>query len=216
LARPADSEGDRCGRHRHSLTRAGTTIVLLIGDLLFANRGPGNGLQLLRSVGQGFVDETALRVTMLGPLACAPPVAVVDFDGDGDQDVVARFGVVRNRARDLQIAATPRLGQPGELVLHAHAGDGLNAQVAWLFMADALGPPLPLPGLGTLALDPASMQQVALRTLPAAGGEASYSFVVPAQPSLLVAQVFAQALFAHRPAVSSWRLGNWVRLAVRV
>jgi hypothetical protein len=234
-------------------------------DLLVGNAS-GNGLVLLRAVGAGFVDETALRLpTVLQPIASivvldfdgdgwpdiacrdrwggmpqelrntAGVLAVVpnpftlfggslprhpaaaDFDGDGDQDLITAFGLLENRVRDLHSTAPPRLGRNGELVLRAHAGDGVNPQLAALFIAAApASPPLPLPGLGTLRLDPATAAFHSMHTISATGGEVSFVYLVPAVPALLGSVVYAQALFVHEPNPATWRLGNMVRLPVRL
>ena len=236
-------------------------------DLLLGNNGSlptSNGMLLLRAVGAGFVDETALRVPNLATVGtivvldydgdgwsdvnCSDPwgrpmqtlkntngvlgtlpnpwsvfpgylplrPAAADLDRDGDQDLVTTFGVLRNRVRDLQDAAPPRLGCAAELVAHAYAGDGQNAQVVALLLADSLGVPMVIPGLGTLFLDPASLRIPAVRTISAAGSEASLAYSVPAQPALLGTTVFAQALFLHTPASSSWRLSGYVPIEVRL
>jgi FG-GAP-like repeat len=149
----------------------------------------------------------------------SPPThpAFGDFDADGDQDMITWFGTVKNRARDLEIAAPPRLGAGAELVLQAFAGDGVNPQSAALLLSPRLAAnPLVLPGLGSLFLDPNGTWVHSWRQIPGTGGEASVQFQVPAQPSLLGATLYAQGLFLHQPGVATWRLGNPVTLSLRL
>ncbi|HEX5052351.1 MAG TPA: VCBS repeat-containing protein, partial [Planctomycetota bacterium] len=234
-------------------------------DLLVGNvSAGGNGLVLLRSVGAGFVDETALRVpplTAMGSIAVLDfdgdgwddvacrdrwgnspqelrndagvltalvgwmvfgqslPLrpAAADFDGDGDQDLITGFGLLENRTRCLQNAAPPRLGAHGELVLHAHAGNGVDPQLAALLVAAApANPPLTLGSLGVLRLDAATAMFHSLHAIATTGGEASVVYAVAANPALLGAAMFAQALFVHEPNPATWRLGNLVELRVRL
>lgn len=56
-------------------------------DLLVADDAPGtNGLLVLRAVGAGFVDETALRVPVM---SATTQFSVIDLDGDGWDDVIS-------------------------------------------------------------------------------------------------------------------------------
>jgi hypothetical protein len=70
--------------------------------------------------------------------------------------------------------------------------------------------------LGTLRLDPATAAFHSMHTISATGGEVSFVYLVPAVPALLGSVVYAQALFVHEPNPATWRLGNMVRLPVRL
>ncbi len=143
--------------------------------------------------------------------------ALADFDRDGDVDLLTTDGSVKNRIRDLHDAVPPRLGLHAELVLHAHAGDGTNVQLASLMYSPVrLSPPLPLPGLGLLQIDPATTVFHSWSVIAATGGESTVRYLVPLQPALLGSSLFAQALFVHQPNPSTWRLSNLVELRVRM
>lgn len=231
-------------------------------DLLVGNSAPGsNGVLLLRSVGTGFVDETATRVAAIQPVGSicvldfdgdgwddvatrdrwgnspadgvntngvlvfwsplhdgpVPPQTVAaDFDGDGDQDLIQTYGLLRNRARDLQNALPPRLGMNAQLVLHAYAGDGVNPQAVLLMISTQLAAPPVATPFGTLCLDPATTGIHSSHLIPGYGGEAIVNYSVLAQPSLLGSVVYAQAGFVHQANPATWRLGNCVKLEVRL
>ena len=164
----------------------------------------------LRNVNGVFVIGSTLSVLPDHP-------AATDFDGDGDQDVIDVNGTLRNRTRQLQNAVPPRLGMNAELVVHAYGGDGVNQQIVLLFLATSLAsPPIPIPGLGTQYLDPATTVYHSTHFIAGTGGEATIAYTVPPTPSLLGSAVHAQAGFAHQPAPSSWRLGNHVELRIRL
>ncbi len=142
--------------------------------------------------------------------------ALADFDRDGDIDLIADYGNSRNRIRDLQNAVPPRLGLHGELVLHAHAGDGTNAQLGLLLFSPVrLNTPVSVPGLGLLHLDPSSIMTHSWSAIAATGGEAAVPYLVPMQPVLLGTSLFVQALFVHQPDPATWRLSNFVELRMR-
>lgn len=164
----------------------------------------------------GVLTPFAPWVGFFGGRLPAQPVAF-DFDTDGDTDVVQTMGTLRNRLRDLQDAVPPRVGRRGELVLHAHDGDGVNWQIALLAVSAArANPPLQFGSLGTLQLDPGTLVLHSYHVFPLPSGEVAVPYVVPNQTSLLGTSLFTQALFAHQPNPATWRLSNLAELRIRL
>ncbi|MGE3174278.1 MAG: FG-GAP repeat domain-containing protein [Planctomycetota bacterium] len=137
-----------------------------------------------------------------------------DLDGDGDVDLIVVAydgipqagdvmfaGVLENMLRDLRFATRPRLGAPFELQLRAGSPTGAPALLA---LGQPLAQPIPVPGLGDLWLDPATMLVLGLVGVPDPDTAASWYVPVPVAPALLGLPVAAQALFgdlgAGRPA----------------
>jgi len=163
-------------------------------DAIVANAAncPGDPNRLYRNDGAGvFSDATA---TGLPPLeAFAQSLALGDVDGDVDLDVLvgtgARDRVYRNLARQLTWRGLPRLGKPATLDLRGPSWG------AWfLGFSTGMGS-LAVPPLGTLLVDPANLYQV-FASLFDSEGEASIAFPVPADPALLGASVYWQAVVA--------------------
>lgn len=140
-----------------------------------------------------------------------------DFDGDGDTDMIVGFGALRNRTRDLFVARPWRLGMQSELVLQAYGGDGIDPQFALLMLAnEKANPALPLPGIGTLRLDPATLLLHSLHVFPGTGGEVSVLCHTPLMPGLLGTGFYTQALFLHRPSTGELRLSNLCEQRIRL
>jgi hypothetical protein len=138
--------------------------------------------------GTGFFTVQPNGIESLGALRAG---AMVDLDGDGDDDVVATAGgvprIFRNRHRQLTWRTLPRVGRPLILDIEARANDPYALAIAF---APAR---IPIPGLGVLRLDPASLVLIASGTLDAAG-KATFWAAVPATPGLAGLTVYWQAL----------------------
>ena len=142
------------------------------------------------------------------PAAAAPGgahevVRLVDLDADGDLDLVGiasepdgrGLTVAMNLHRHLQATALARLGHPYPLVLHADAGRTGLPQTAIV----AIGlreKPTPIPGLGTLGLDPQLMTTLPVVQIPELGGTVTLPLALPGDRALLGMTLCAQALFA--------------------
>ncbi|MFK7743094.1 MAG: FG-GAP repeat domain-containing protein, partial [Planctomycetota bacterium] len=131
------------------------------------------------------------------PSAVADSVARLDIDGDDDVDVIVPDGrgllVYRNLHHQLAWRSLPRVGGRVALDIYGRAGEAFV-----LGIAPRLAPvPIPLPGLGTLHLDPATLQASAARSI---GPEGRFGYVVdlPNAPQLVGVVVFAQALYPQQ------------------
>jgi hypothetical protein len=131
-------------------------------------------------------------------------VLPVDLDGDDDLDLVVcprepdsdwqklRLELLYNLRRDLRVATLPRIGT--DYCLHLRATNGTGPTIAFAAVATALLPqPLPIPGWGTLRLDPAAMAVFAAVTIPDADTMVEVSMPVPNTPALFGLPVSSQA-----------------------
>lgn len=142
---------------------------------------------LLTNDGSGFFTVQAGAIAGLQDFSA---LEVVDLDGDGDHDLVAAAGVpriYRNRQRQLSWRTLPRVGWPLILDLEARANDLYALAVAF---APAH---LPVPGLGVLRLDPASLALVAWNAVDAQG-KSVFQATVPLAPSLVGLTLYWQAI----------------------
>ncbi|MCI0588292.1 MAG: VCBS repeat-containing protein [Planctomycetes bacterium] len=159
------------------------------GDLdAFLGRAGQNRLYLNGGSGT-FSDVTAADVP--GFLLDTRSLAAGDVDGDGDLDVVA--GVpdqeipYTNLTRQLSWRGIPRTGRLLTLDLWGPANSG------WLLAAAAGSAIVPLPPVGTLRLHPPTTFVVAGGLLDPQG-RASVTFPVPANPALVGASLYWQAI----------------------
>ncbi len=167
---------------------------------------------LLLNDGQGrFVDASA-RLSV-GPSGGGGPGVLGDLDGDGDLDLIdamasqAHGRVAVNLLRQLHAPLPLRQGQAYTLDAYQRYGQiGLvDVALPWAALGAAS---IPVPGFGTLGIDPASM--VALPGIPIdpATGSGSFTFTVPNDPALVGTPLFTQALHVAWPTAA--RLGNVV------
>lgn len=131
----------------------------------------------------------------------ATDLAIGDLDGDGDQDAALVTPtapiVIWNRQHQLTWGTLPRVGHGLRLDLEGRANE------PWALALAAAPANLPLPGLGLLRVDPATMLLVAVGAYDGAG-LASWQIPVPLQPSLVGVSGYWQALSGN----ASPRLGN--------
>lgn len=160
-----------------------------IGELSLADADEDGDLDLFDSAGASYENDgsgafgAAVRYVphALSPLPSAVAAgAPVDLDADGDLDIVApirsspgHFTVYANLTRHV---ARDGLGVPGDaqrMVVYGRAGD------LW-FLAASLPSvqAVPLPPLGRLFLDPATLVVLAGGVMPA-GGSAAFALPLP-------------------------------------
>jgi hypothetical protein len=116
-----------------------------------------------------------------------------DFDGDGDDDVLAAGSVFANGFRQLRAPLTARAGHPFELEFHARPGYGVLGKFAVLVVGwsrtSLVVPPLGrwlVAGPGSVLLPPLFLPPNTSHTL---------AFEIPALPHLIGTRMLAQALF---------------------
>jgi len=138
------------------------------------------GLWYEGSAGAGFAAPTNIvpyaPVPVLQPLPWKTEVA--DFDADGDPDLIGPGApaVYANLTRHAGRAGLVVPNAPLALAIHGAPGD------SWVLAASLPGtPPLPLPPLGTLFLDPASLLILGGGVIPANG---RFDFAGGAMPPL--------------------------------
>ncbi len=171
------------------------TLAVALADLdgdgdLDAFTGNSGQNRLLVNAGTGvFADATA---TELPPLVdSTSAIAVGDLDGDGDLDaLVGASGqdrIYANLSRQLSWRGIPRAGKPLTLDIRG------PSIAAWLLAASAGSANIPIASVGTLRLLPSTLFIVAGGTLDAQG-LATLTFPVPANPILIGASLYWQAL----------------------
>jgi hypothetical protein len=136
----------------------------------------------------------------LDPRGVTRGVGAGDFDGDGDVDLVLAAGgalrLVWNQHSHLHWTVLPRVGRPFALQIAA------RANAPFVLAAAFATAHVPVPGLGTLRLDPAGLLVVHAGAVDTAG-DATWSTFVPQTPALVGTTLHWQLLHGA-PA----RLGN--------
>jgi hypothetical protein len=140
---------------------------------------------LYRNLGGTFATAVPLPSQLMAPIVHA------DFDGDGDEDLVARGpSILTNMTRQLSRGKPPRPGRPASLELAGPPG------APWLLFASYGTANLPVPGLGTVLLDLATAQ-LAYGGAMSPTGTATVSGTVPAGPAWVGTSVYWQAIVYH-------------------
>lgn len=125
------------------------------------------------------------------------PLRAVDFDRDGDVDVLAQDATALvNHARHLVVEAPLRPGRPVRVRLFGAAGGAYT-----LFgSAPSFAPPFALPPFGTVFLDLATTVVFSFGALDAAG-EAVVTSAVPATPALIGVELVLQGAVTAAPGL---------------
>jgi hypothetical protein len=129
--------------------------------------------------------------------------AVADLDTDGDLDIVRsgyggmlevqRPRVYSNCIRQLRSDRVPILGRAWPIEVVARPLGGTGGDLVVLALAASTIPPTPVPGLGLLHLDPATLV-VGPGGLTGANGAHRFVLQLPSTPGLTGLEVFWQAL----------------------
>ncbi len=161
----------------------GDPDLLLVGEIA----------DLLFACEQGvFVDATG----DLPPSAKSRRASFADLDRDGDLDLLSKSHVFTNRTRQLRAPRLPGLGGALWLEAFAEPGTGTWPTVVLPMLAAGLAPaPLPVPGLGSVRIDPNTSVPLPFVATPPGFGTAAVAVPVPVDRSLIGVRVFAQALF---------------------
>jgi hypothetical protein len=115
-----------------------------------------------------------------GPVGDFVMHELVDVDRDGDADLLSAGRLLTNRQWHCE---APFLAQTGTTYTLRFGGRALPNALALPWFGSRLQPALPLPGLGTLALDPATAVPLAPLLLVGEVGETS--FAIPPLPALV-------------------------------
>ena len=117
-----------------------------------------------------FATPVALPAPLVGPIVHG------DFDGDGDEDLVAHGpAILTNMKRQLARKLPARSGRLASLEIGGAPG------TPWFLFASTGTANLSLPPLGTALLDLTTIQLAATGTVPA-GGISTFSGIAPSAP----------------------------------
>ena len=136
-------------------------------------------------------------------------LAVADLDTDGDLDVLGPFDRLSGTVRHLAVPRPPRTG--ADLVVRLFARAAAPTPALALLSVDGLGPPLVVPGIGTLRLPLGRTLPLPAVTLPATGAAVDVVCPLPPDPRLAGLNLGFQAGYL---APSGIALGNAVARSV--
>ncbi len=142
------------------------------------------------------------------------PFFSVDFDMDGDEDLVQGRTVYLNQSRQLEAPYLARVGRVYRLELHSQAGTAIAPQLAWVWAGTQFAnTPIALSPFGVLRLDPAQLIVLPAAQLPDPAGRANVDFTIPAQPTLVEMDIGFQGVILT--VSGSLRLTNLVAETIR-
>lgn len=167
-------------------------------DLILATwAGP---VLLFRNDGTGSFTDTS--ATQLRASPADGDIVVGDVDGDGDSDFIATTIGQAHRYTNLLVQLDAplvrRVGADYRIDVHARHGHPSAVDVALPFLA-ATRAITPLPPLGVLGLDPATILALPPLLIPRPLGTGSLVVRVPSDPALRGRAIHAQALLLRYP-----------------
>jgi FG-GAP-like repeat len=158
-------------------------------DVLLVNAGGQH--RLLSNDGGGSFTDVSAQTPTSSYLGSVTRAEVGDFDGDDDSDVVfSGFGAIDvwfGMRRQLAWSNVPAIGKPLDMELHGAPGS------PWVLGVSTAQASIPLPGLGTLLIDPSTLAVLG-QGVQNASGEAHKVFAVPSDPTLVGVEIYAQAV----------------------
>lgn len=162
--------------------------------------------RLLLNDGRGRFSDASTR--MVGARMNLTRPTIADFDGDGDDDIACTPDkILVNFHRQLETPKVPAIGQAFDVDYWVRPGYAPSSTMALPALAHSPGKvAIALPPLGRFQLDPALFMILPIVTVPAATGQATVRYLVPAAPALRGVTLSFQALWndlAGQP-----RLGN--------
>ncbi|MEM7198894.1 MAG: VCBS repeat-containing protein [Planctomycetota bacterium] len=161
----------------------------------------GDQNQLFLNDGTGhFMDRTAAFPAVVDETMA---LVLADLDQDRDLDLVVandgRNELYKNLSRQLDAPRLARVGRRYRLDAYARTFTPRVGDLVLPFVASGAAS-LPVPPWGVWGLDPAVMAALPPFLIAQPDGEGSVDFLVPNNPSLVGAEVRAQALVVQYPA----------------
>ncbi len=181
-------------------------------DVLSIDAWPRSGTEPNHRVwindGKGqFQEDARRRMHVEGRIQA--PVRRIDIDHDGDQDYISAERLLLNRHRQIEAPWLARLGTTWALDYYSEAGvaKGPALAVAWFGSRKAH---LSFPGLGIFGIDPRSMVQGPVVSIPAKTGWTRVTTHIPSDGALAGQTLYVQALIVSRfqTLPGTWKLSN--------